>query len=191
MLAHLRACRHVCHSRRRTGPELDADCQCRFRGQSLPKCNERLWPVRSVDCRTLILRSRRSKAIASKYPSNAAPLVFYRGRLVRLAKTFRRRESGCAAARQSAPHRSIGLRVELRSCVRNPLTNLRPCRSVAQAALSPCGSLEERHDLAGCPSCIPLNAEHAACRIPRHHDGDGHHNADHDRDRHMRRLAWA
>src|ERR1700757_4851810 len=51
-------------------------------------------------------------------------------------------------------------------CTNAPV-NARQGRRFAQTALKQCGSLEQRRDLATCPTFIPLNAELVACRTLR------------------------
>jgi hypothetical protein len=65
-------------------------------------------------------------------------------------------------------------------CVTNTLVDTRHDRRFAQAARNLCGSLEQRRDLATCPTFILLNAELVACRTStprtlRQHERD--HNA--------------
>jgi hypothetical protein len=57
-------------------------------------------------------------------------------------------------------------------CATNALINVRQCRRFAHSALKPCGLLEQRRDLATCPSFIPLNAELAACRTSSQRERD-------------------
>ena len=52
-------------------------------------------------------------------------------------------------------------------CKTSTLVNTCHGRRFAQAALKPCGSLEERRDLAICPTFMFLNAEPAACGTSR------------------------
>ena len=85
--------------------------------------------------------------------------------------------------------RHIAAQGPLCPCATNALINVGQCRRFAHSALKPCGLLEQRRDLATCPSFIPLNAELAACRTSRQRERDYPHHAGRNSDHCQRCLA--
>ena len=70
---------------------------------------------------------------------------------------------GCLVRCRCSASYHIAVRGCFLPCATNTLANTRQGYRIAQAALNLCGSLEQRRDLATCPSFTLLNGELAAC----------------------------